>query len=154
MWLKEHHNSIIWKRTRAVCGLTCSGAGTGAILSSPLIDAAVPQRHYGGAQPALTPQAGHAQYIRHAAQLQHFALANEALVVDMQSQLQFARIERKALGVVYDFIDLRLQLHLWCLPQNWNRLVSALGGSDRLVDTLKPVACAKLKAVLLHILRV
>lgn len=72
--------------------LTCSSTGTGAILNQPLIVAAFLERQYGGAHGALTAHGGQAHDIRHAAQLQHFALANEALVVEVQAQLQIAGI--------------------------------------------------------------
>lgn len=97
--------------------LTCTGVGTSAILCQTLIVTVVLERQNCGTHPTLAPQAGKAHDVRAAAQLEHFALANEALVIDVDAQLQVARVEGEAFDVACDLIDLRLQAALRCLGQ-------------------------------------
>lgn len=97
--------------------LTSTGAGTSAILCQTLIVAVVLERQNGGTHSALAPQDGQAHDVGTAAQLEHLALANEALVIDVDAQLQVARVEGEAFDVACDLIDLRLQAALRCLPE-------------------------------------
>lgn len=101
--------------------LTCTGVGTSAILCQTLIVTVVLERQNCGTHPTLAPQAGKAHDVSAAAQLEHFALANEALVIDVDAQLQVARIEGEAFDVACDLIDLRLQAALRCLGPKENR---------------------------------
>jgi len=71
----------------------------GSVLSESLLGAGIPERQDGGPYPALPPNGCQSHDVRRAAELQHFALADEPLVVQVESQVQVAGEQVKAVHV-------------------------------------------------------